>query len=138
MPTAADPGGLVVVDASIVVTLLIDPAAPGDAVGERLAHSDLIAPALMPFEVANVLRRRRLAGRLSAAEAALAHGELADLPVRLWPWEAIAPRAWELGESLTSYDASYVALAELTNAALLTRDRRLANAPGTRCRIEVY
>lgn len=125
-------------DASVVVTLLIDPASTGDAVGERLMHSDVIAPALMPFEVANVLRRRRLAGRLSVAEAALAHAELADLPVRLWPWESIAPRAWELGENQTSYDASYVALAELTDATLLTRDRRLANAPGIRCRIEVY
>ena len=33
------------------------------------------------------------------------------------------------------YDAAYVALAEALDADLLTGDRRLAAAPGPRCRI---
>lgn len=34
-----------------------------------------------------------------------------------------------------SYDASYVALAELTGATLVTLDRRISRAPDLRCTI---
>ena len=44
-------------------------------------------------------------------------------------------RAWELRESLSAYDASYVALAELLGCNLLTADARLSRAPGVRCPI---
>lgn len=47
------------------------------------------------------------------------------------------PRAWELRHNLTAYDAVYVALAEYLDAPLLTRDRRLANAPGHFARIDL-
>ena len=143
MPTAAEHGrrradvpAPLVVDASAIVTLLIDPGAAGEAVAARMRHATLLAPALMPFEVSNVLRRRRNAGMLSAAEADLAHAELVELPVELWPWQATATRVWELGANLSSYDASYVALAELINASLVTLDRRIARAPGLRCSVQ--
>jgi predicted nucleic acid-binding protein len=38
---------------------------------------------------------------------------------------------------VTAYDACYVALAEAVDAPLLTADRRLANAPGIRCAVEL-
>ena len=119
------------------MTLLIDPGSAGEAVAARMRHTTLLSSALMPFEVSNVLRRRRNAGMLSAAEADLAHAELVELPVELWPWPATAMRAWELGSNLSSYDAAYVALAEETDAPLLTRDARLASAPGIRARVEL-
>lgn len=127
----------VVADASAIVALLIDPGAAGDAVAVRLAGTTAFAPSLLPFEVANVLRRRRNAGLLSPAEAELAHVELLELPIDLWPWESLAPRAWELGSNLSSYDAAYVALAEELGTTLVTRDARLARAPGIRCRVDV-
>jgi predicted nucleic acid-binding protein len=37
--------------------------------------------------------------------------------------------------NLSIYDASYVALAELLEATLITLDPRLARAPGLRCAI---
>ena len=40
-------------------------------------------------------------------------------------------------DSLTAYDASYVALAEALEATLLTRDFRLARARGHRARVEL-
>jgi len=46
-------------------------------------------------------------------------------------------RCWELRANLTTYDAAYVALAELIDAPLVTLDSRLADAPGPRCTIEV-
>jgi predicted nucleic acid-binding protein len=60
------------------------------------------------------------------------------LPVELWPYAPLAERVWELRENITSYDASYVALAELLDTTLVTIDGRLAKAPGPRCRIEAY
>ncbi|WP_308465665.1 type II toxin-antitoxin system VapC family toxin [Rathayibacter soli] len=128
----------VVVDASVVVTVLADPGAQGDAIAARLDGADLIAPSLLPYEVANVLRRRRNGGHLSSAEAALAFDGLAELAVELWPWEVLANRVWQLGENLSSYDGAYVALAEQTAAVLVTRDRHIARAPGILCRIEVF
>jgi predicted nucleic acid-binding protein len=38
---------------------------------------------------------------------------------------------------MTAYDAAYVALAEALEAPLITRDRRLGNAPGHTALIEV-
>ena len=35
------------------------------------------------------------------------------------------------------YDASYVALAELLDAPLVTADARLAGAPGVRCDVQL-
>ena len=52
-----------------------------------------------------------------------------------WPHELLAARAWELRHNLSSYDASYVTLAELIGAMLVTLDGRIAGAPGVRCTI---
>ena len=46
-------------------------------------------------------------------------------------------RCWELRANVTVYDAVYVTLAELLDAPLVTADRKLANAPGIRCQVEV-
>jgi predicted nucleic acid-binding protein len=127
-----------VVDASVIVSLLIDPGSAGSAIAARLGSSALMAPTLLPFEVANVLRRRRSAGLLSPTEATLAHDDLLTLSIEMWPWETLAGRAWQLGDNLSSYDAAYVALAEMTGATLLTRDKRIAGAPGATCVIEVF
>ena len=133
----AGPSPRVVLDASAFVGLLLDPGERGARVGELVAAGDVHAPALLPFEVANVLRRLHAAGRLSTTEAALARADAARLPVELWPFEAVAARTVELGGALTAYDASYVALAELLDARLVTADRRLAAAPGLRCEVVV-
>lgn len=128
---------LVVCDASAVVALLVDGGADGRWAARVLGGADLAAPTMLPFEVDNVLRRLELAGRLTTDQAAQAHVDLLDLPVELWPHELLARRAWALRSSLTTYDASYVALAELLDLPLVTADGRLARAPGVRCPITV-
>lgn len=120
----------VVVDASALLNVLIDPGDRGEKAASALAGKDLHAPDLLPYEVANVLRRQRLAGRLSVTEAALAHRDLGRLPIELWPYEVLRDRAWELTDSLTTYDAAYVALAERLGAPLITADARLARGCG--------
>ncbi|MCG2797977.1 MAG: type II toxin-antitoxin system VapC family toxin [Cellulomonas sp.] len=127
----------VVLDASALIGLLLDPGERGEHIADLVSTAQLHAPALLPYEVANVLRRLHLSGRLSAAEAAVAHDDATRLPVELWPYEVVAARVWELRGGLTAYDAAYVALAEYLGATLLTADRRLAGAPGLRCEVVV-
>jgi predicted nucleic acid-binding protein len=128
----------VVVDASVIVTLLIDPGAAGESIAVRLAATHLHAPDHLAVEVTNVLRRRRNSGLLSETEARLALDGLGELAVQRWPLEILAERCWELGDSLSSYDAAYVALAEHLGAVLLTADARLSRAPGPSCAVEVF
>ncbi len=123
-----------VVDASVVVAALID-AGPDGSWAEQLLGSDaLVAPHLLPVEVANVLRRAVAADEVSADSASLAHSDLLGLRVDLFDYEPVAERVWELRGSISSYDAWYVALAESVDAPLATLDRRLTRSQGARCR----
>jgi predicted nucleic acid-binding protein len=68
-----------------------------------------------------------------AASAGDALGRLVELNVELHPFEPFAARVWELRETVTAYDAWYVALAEALDVPLATVDTKLARAPGPRC-----
>lgn len=124
----------VVCDSSAVVALLLE-LEHGPRVAEALDGVALLAPALVLFEVTNVLRRQALRGAVSGEEARRAHLDLLALRIELWPYPELAARCWELRDNLTIYDASYVAVAELAGATLVTLDVRLAGAPGLRCPI---
>jgi predicted nucleic acid-binding protein len=125
----------VVADSSALVALLVDAGSDGTWATETLMGSDLLAPHLVMFEAANVLRRHERAGLISADQAVQAHADLVDLSLELWPYELVAPRAWELKGRLSIYDGAYVAVAELTGATLVTLDRHLAGAGGIRCSV---
>ena len=72
----------------------------------------------------------------SADVAAMAHADLLDLRVEFFPYAPFAARAWELRDTITSYDAWYVALAEFLGASVATLDGRLARAAGHWCGFE--
>jgi len=127
--------GLVVLDASALVAMLLDAGEVGDWVAERRRDTAMAAPELALFETANVLRRQAAAGRISSLVATLAHSDLLALELDLWPYAPLAERVWELRGSLSVFDASYVALAELLDGDLLTLDVKLSRAPGPRCRV---
>lgn len=122
-----------VVDASVVVALLIDDGPDGSWAAQLCRGEVLAAPDHMPVEAANVLRRAVLAGDITSDSAILAHADLLDLRVELFPYSATADRCWELRDTITTYDAAYVALAEQLDVSLATLDGRLARAPGPRC-----
>ena len=125
----------VVCDASALVALLLDSGSDGRWATAALSGAELIAPSLVEFEAANLIRRHDLAGLVGTDQAAQAHADLLDLAIEHWPYEVLGPRAWELRQNLSVYDATYVALAELTGATLVTLDRRVRSAAGTRCAI---
>lgn len=124
-----------VLDSSAVVALLVDGGPAGEWVASTVRKGFLAAPELAMYETANVLRRQQRAGRLERVEATLAHQDLLSLPLQLWPYLPLAGRAWELRETLTAYDASYVSLAELLGAPLVTLDTRIQRASGPNCAI---
>lgn len=124
-----------VCDASAVVALLLDAGPDGRWAADTLSGARLIAPSLVMFEASNVIRRHELAGLVSADQAALAHADLLDLTIELWPYELLGSRVWELRANLSSYDASYVAVAELCAAPLVTLDRRIGRAPNLGCAV---
>jgi predicted nucleic acid-binding protein len=125
----------VVCDASALVALLLDAGPDGQWATEALTGADIAAPALLMFESGNIIRRHELAGLVSADQAAQAHADMLDLAIESWPYELLASRVWALRRNLASYDASYVALAGLTGATLVTLDRRIARAPDLRCAV---
>ena len=95
-----------------------------------------MAPELFDLEVVAVIRKALLAGVLDERRAAMAVVDLADLELERMSHRTLLTRIWELRPTVTPYDAAYVALAEMAEATLVTADRRLARAPGPRCRIE--
>ena len=127
--------GPVVCDASALTALLLDSGADGSWVAETLEQARLVAPGLAGWETANIIRRHELTGTVSSDQAAQAHGDLLDLAIEFWPYELLATRAWEHRRNLSIYDASYVALAEMLETALVTLDRRIAGAPGLACAV---
>lgn len=62
------------------------------------------------------------------------HRDLLRLDLALFPYEPFGERIWALRQNVTSYDASYVALAEALEAPLATLDRKLPMADGPQCR----
>ena len=125
-----------VVDASLIVSALVDTGSIGTWAESLLAAGPLSAPHLMPAEAANVLRRAAVRGEISADVASMAHADLLDLRVELFPYAPFAARVWELRDNLTTYDAWYVALAEFLGSRIATLDRRLSRAAGPRCGFE--
>lgn len=124
-----------VVDASVFVAALVDSGREGRWAESTLAEGSLAGPELVLVEASNVLRRLERAGQLSRLEATSAHKDLLRLDLELFPFAPFAARVWALRETLTSYDAWYVALAEALQCPLVTLDRRLGRASGPKCAI---
>lgn len=123
---------MLVVDASAVLEVLLEPGERGELAAWHMESTALVAPDLIGYEVLNVVRRQRAAGNLSEAEARWAVEAFRRMPIELWPLESVVERVWELSGAVSAYDAPYVAVAEAVDTPLLTRDRRLAAAPGVR------
>lgn len=128
---------MIVVDASVLAPALADDGADGDRARCRLRGEQLVAPELVDLEVLSTFRRAARAGRLDHRRSGQALEDLAALPLPRVSHLSLLPRAWELRDNLTAYDAAYVALAEALDALLLTADGAIGKANGVRCEVEV-
>lgn len=127
-----------VVDASVLAEYFGD-GAEAEVARRRLVENrtGLWAPHLVDAEVGQALRRWVRRGTIGAEAALDALDELALMPLRRANHRALLPRAWELRDNLSFYDALYVALAEILEQPLLTFDARMAKANGIRAEVEV-
>jgi predicted nucleic acid-binding protein len=128
---------VIVVDASVLAVALGDDGADGSSARGAVADEVLAAPELVDLEVLSVWRRQVAAGEMTARHAALAVSDLAALPLRRMSHRLVLQRCWELRNTVTVYDAAYVALAEALAIPLLTADARLSRAAGLRCEIKL-
>lgn len=121
----------IVLDANLLIVLV-----NGDLRGEQVLIKltewieqgvPLHAPDLAPYEVANSLTRSIVAKTFLQDDLALAWEYLSSLPITYHP-VLTGTRVVEIALSLNrqnSYDAAYLALAEMLNAELWTLDSPL-------------
>ena len=122
-----------VVDSSVLVAALIDAGQYGAWAEDILAGGSLHAPELVYAETTNALRRLERARQITPPEANAAQDDLMQLNLELFSFQPFAERIWELRHAITSYDAWYVALAEVLRLPLATLDKRLSKAKGPAC-----
>src|SRR5215207_318114 len=108
----------------------VDGPPAAEAVARHVAdhEHDLHAPHLVDVEVLSAVRRLVGSKDASLERAAEAITDLLDLPIARYRHDILVPRVWELRKNFSSYDATYLALAEaLTDDGipLLTADKRL-------------
>ena len=116
-----------VIDTSALAAIVF--GEPGSQkVAASIQADELVAPSLLPFELANVCLtkiRRYPAQR----EKLLAGFQIANrLRISYSPVDVMATLQIAEEKSLTVYDASYIWLAHALQAELLTLDKTLAKA----------
>ena len=116
----------VVADCSVVAALVFAEPSCEDAAA-LLSHKAVHAPALLPFEIANVARSKRRAG-MAAGPMEDALRDFAEQRIALHPVPADAMAQLALRYELSAYDAAYLWLAAELQAPLATFDRCLADA----------
>lgn len=128
---------LVCVDASILIKLVVEEAGSdlADELWESWIKNDVqvIAPSLLRYEVTAVLRKKVYRNLLPEPVAHTALSTVLNLEgIEFVNSMALHVRAWEIARRLnlpTTYDAHYLALAEMRGCEFWTADERLGNRP---------
>jgi predicted nucleic acid-binding protein len=122
---------VIVFDASAALTALLN----NGPARQMLANERVHAPHLIDSEIASGLRRQVHMKRVSVADAWNALNTWRHLVVTRYPVYGLFERIWEMRDNVSAYGASYIALAESLDCAVLTADGRLSRAAGVRCPI---
>ena len=130
---------MIVLDTSAAVDWLLQTPS-GLRIEQRIyAHQDTLHSVhLIDVEFVQVMRRLVREGALTPRRAEEAMEDMAALRMTRYAPVVLMQRIWQLRQNLTAYDAAYVALAEALQAPLITRDHRIASAPGHSAAIEVF
>jgi predicted nucleic acid-binding protein len=121
---------MVVADSSAFVEVLV--ASPKAAhVMRALEGQQIHAPDLISFEVLSAIRGHVRGAKLTpkVGLAAMRAFEAVEDRLELWPLlEIMTERAIQSRENISSYDATYVALASIMPCPLVTADAKLGRA----------
>lgn len=127
---------VLVVDASVVVDL-VGRFRPQPIEALLWAEDNVLAaPELLDVEVLQALRRLEQDGAIPPSRTDVVE-LLQALRIRRYRHHSLRDGIWSLRKKLTAYDAAYVILARLLDATLVTRDAKLARAPGLDVRVVV-
>jgi len=129
---------LIVLDASAALELLLNGPLSGN-VSQRVLNIDVSihAPHLIDLEVAQVLRRFVRTNTIDEPRAFQAFADLEALRITRYPHQLLLPGVWALRNNVTAYDASYLVLAELLDAKLITCDAAQATVPRYEHRVDL-
>lgn len=125
-----------VVDSNLIVAIVLplpySDQATQKIIDWRRAGTELLAPVLLEYEVAAILRQAVVAQWMTTDLAIEAMDKILALNVRcLAPTTGLHERALRWAERLghsKAYDTQFMALAEQEGSEFWTADRRLANA----------
>ena len=122
----------IVVDASALAALIFQEP-ESEAIRDRLAGATVFAPALLRFELTNTALKKVRRQPVDAVKILTALAIALDDRTGLI-WQDVDARDVAIlaqAAELTAYDASYLWLAAVLGADLVTLDRRLATAVDT-------
>jgi predicted nucleic acid-binding protein len=129
---------VIVVDASVLANALVYADPRGHGARVVLGRDpEWVAPEHWKTEVFSVLRGLALRRKISSKDGERGVGRIPGLGIETVPVDEFLPRMWQIRESISGYDAAYVALAEARDLTLVTADAKLAKAATRYCRIEL-
>jgi predicted nucleic acid-binding protein len=118
---------VIVLDASVVVELLTNGTLAESIRRDLGGRSDsFLVPHLLDVEVTSALRKLVANQRIDSHRSEQFLTGLSTLPAERYAHVPLLKRIWELRGNFTSYDAAYIALAELTGSTLYTCDKKLS------------
>lgn len=126
-----------VLDASALLEIVIGRSPSADLRRSTMTAQGA-APELIDVEAISSIRRLVRGGLLPLSEATEAVRDIGETPLSRTAHRPLLGRVWELRDSITAYDATYIALAERLGVPLLTCDARLGRAHGHEAEVVVY
>jgi predicted nucleic acid-binding protein len=112
---------VLVVDAGVALGVALGGLRP-------LGTEDLVAPPLMWSEARSALHEAAWRGEVGTEDAEITRDALERLPIRSRTPRRLGVVAWQLADDLgwaKTYDAEYLALAQLLDCRVVTVDSRL-------------
>lgn len=126
------------IDASALIEILLRTERADRLMDRAFAGKEQMhAPQLLDIEITQVFRRLVQQKQITVARAGQALEDLAGLFIERHDHQPLVQRIWQLRDSLSAYDGTYIALAEALAAPLLTCDAKLAGSRGHRAKIEL-
>ncbi len=122
---------VIIIDASVVAKWLLDDekSLQADKIKEEFLNNSVTiqAPTVIYYEINNLLKSSAISQRISSLKAVKVYQDFLDLDFTTYSSKELLAdtlnKALEL--NISSYDASYIALAEYLKVSLYTADEKL-------------
>ncbi len=129
---------MIVVDASVLTNAIAYLDADGDRARAAMARdAEWAAPEIWRAEVFSAVRGLVLGSSLTPDQGWSAVRRLPTMEIDTVTLDGLLGTMWALRDTVSGYDAAYVALAQSYGVRLVTADRRLARAALGACQVEL-